>query len=99
MDIWDIARNALKRLILQQAITGHRSKRINTYVLKMMEIVWSDYKIAAINIFKYFKRELSNKTIIRNPQPRKTTLRKGSSIYQQLESPKVRRENRKYLTR
>lgn len=64
----------------------------------MMELAWSDYKIAAINIFKYFKRELSNKTIIRNPQPRKTTLRKSSSIYQQLESPEVgREENRKIL--
>lgn len=29
-----------------------------------MELAWSDYKIAAVNIFKYFKGELSNKTII-----------------------------------
>lgn len=37
-----------------------RSKKTNKHVLKMMGLAWRDYKIAAINIFRCFKMELSN---------------------------------------
>lgn len=39
-----------------------RSNKINKYALKMMELTYSSYKIASINIFKYSKREPRSKT-------------------------------------
>lgn len=38
MDIWEAVRNALKRLIFQQVVAGHRSKKINKCVLTMMKL-------------------------------------------------------------